>query len=110
MRKCDMKSFWLVAVVVVNVLSVLMVGAEECETEILGMKIECTYYMTKSDPRILDPNPQCCKAIADAHKKLSCWCNSLARKVGVFPLFLSFSLSVYLSFLILVVITMLFHH
>jgi len=91
MRNSDMKSFSLLVVLVINVLSVFqhgqkMVVAEECEVEIRGFQIECMYYMNKGDPRILNPNDRCCKVITDAYPKLSCWCNSLSRKVGMLSL------------------------
>jgi len=83
-----MKSLWLLVILVINVLSVLnekkLVSAEECEVEIRGMTIECTYYMNKTNQRLVNPNDRCIKAINDVYPKLSCWCNSLSRKVGMF--------------------------
>lgn len=86
MRNSEMK--WLCVLFVMVVISV--VSAEECEVEIRGMTIECTYYMNKSDQRLLTPNDRCKKAIRDVFPKLQCWCNSLSRKVGMFFLFLFF--------------------
>ncbi|ESW21169.1 hypothetical protein PHAVU_005G047700 [Phaseolus vulgaris] len=89
MRNSDTKSFWLLVVLVMNVVSVFqhghkMVAAEDCEEELRGFDIECMYYMNKGDPRILNPNHRCCKVITHAFPKLSCCCNNLSRKV-VFP-------------------------
>jgi len=91
MRNSDTKSFWLLVVLVMNVVSVFqhghkMVAAEDCEEELRGFDIECMYYMNKGDPRILNPNHRCCKVITHAFPKLSCCCNNLSRKVGMLSL------------------------
>jgi len=88
MRNSDMKSLWLLVVLVMSVLVLehghKMVGAEDCEEEIRGFTIECMYYMSNDSQSLVNPNARCCKVITDAYPTLSCWCNSLSRKVGMF--------------------------
>ncbi|KAK7323410.1 hypothetical protein VNO77_26882 [Canavalia gladiata] len=87
----DVKTYWLLAILGICVLSLChdqklapMVAAENCDTDMRGLEIECMAFMNKGIPnKPEDPNDRCCKIIKQVN--VPCCCNNLNRKIGFPP-------------------------
>ncbi|KAI9115211.1 hypothetical protein K1719_013530 [Acacia pycnantha] len=71
---------------VVGAMAIIIAGyvaeGEDCERDLLGLQIECLYYMHKGEPPMQDPNDRCCNEIKKAN--VPCVCTKLSRHT-VFP-------------------------
>ncbi|XP_020990980.1 uncharacterized protein LOC107473192 isoform X2 [Arachis duranensis] len=62
------------------VIATTFTAAEDCETDLRGLEIECLYYMHKGEPStLMNPNKRCCDVIQQAN--LPCCCANLNRKL-----------------------------
>ncbi|RYR79675.1 hypothetical protein Ahy_A01g004493 [Arachis hypogaea] len=66
------------------VIATTFTAAEDCETDLRGLEIECLYYMHKGEPStLMNPNKRCCDVIQQAN--LPCCCANLNRKLSYPP-------------------------
>ncbi|CAL5201536.1 unnamed protein product [Lathyrus oleraceus] len=82
----NMKSIWLLVILVITSLCHYKnVKGEDCERDILGMNIECMYYMNIGLPEEpIPPNDRCCNVLKTAN--VPCVCkNGLSRKLPFYP-------------------------
>lgn len=78
------KLYFKVLLCVMVVIATIIAGVakgEDCQSDLLGLEIECLYYMHKGVPSIMqNPNHRCCRAIKKSN--IPCVCTKLTHKIS----------------------------
>ncbi|XP_028789889.1 uncharacterized protein LOC114745883 [Neltuma alba] len=73
---------WVLGIMIITGTAEFSEG-EECQSDLIGLEIECLYYMHKGVPAMQNPNGRCCRAIHEAN--ILCVCSKLTQKIIIPP-------------------------